>query len=113
MAVRLRLTRTGKKKQPSYRVVAADSRAPRDGKFIDIVGTYNPRLEPSQILINNAKAVHWLRQGALPSERVKKLLEISGAWAAFEDGTTVEALEAEADAAKAAAAEAAAVEVSA
>ena len=113
MAVRLRLTRTGKKKQASYRVVAADSRAPRDGKFIDIVGTYNPRLEPSEILINNAKAVHWLREGALPSERVKKLLEISGAWAAFKDGTTVEALEAEAAAAKAAAVEAAAVEVSA
>ncbi len=113
MAVRLRLTRTGKKKQPSYRIVAADSRAPRDGKFIDILGTYNPRLEPSEILINNAKAVHWLRQGALPSERVKKLLEISGAWAAFKDGTTVEALEAEAAAAKAAAVEAAAVEVSA
>ncbi len=102
MAVRLRLARTGKKKQPSYRVVATDARSPRDGRFIEIVGTYNPRLEPSEIKIDNAKAVHWLRQGAKPSERVKKLFEISGAWAAFEDGTTVEVLEAEAAAQKAA-----------
>ncbi len=88
--------RVGKKKQPSYRVVAADARSPRDGRFIEIVGTYNPRTEPSEIKIDNAKAVHWLRHGALPSERVKKLLEVSGAWGAFEDGTTVEQLEAKA-----------------
>ena len=96
MAVRLRLMRMGKKKQPVYRVVAADSRSPRDGRFIQIVGTYNPRTEPSLISIDNAKAVHWLREGALPSERVKKLLEVSGAWAAFENGTSVEDLEAQA-----------------
>ncbi len=104
MAVRLRLMRVGKKKQPSYRVVAADARSPRDGRFIEIVGTYNPRTEPSEISIDNAKAVHWLRQGAQPSERVQKLLEVSGAWSAFKDGTTVEELEAAA--AKAAEAEA-------
>ena len=86
--------RVGKKKQPSYRVVAADSRSPRDGRFIEIVGTYNPRSEPSEIKIDNAKAVGWLREGAQPSERVQKLLEVSGAWSAFKDGTTVEALEA-------------------
>ena len=104
MAVRLRLMRVGKKKQPSYRVVAADARSPRDGRFIEIVGTYNPRSEPSEISIDNAKAVHWLNHGAQPSDRVKKLLEVSGAWAAFEAGTSVEELEAQA--AKAAEAEA-------
>ena len=104
MAVRLRLMRVGKKKQPSYRVVAADARSPRDGRFIEILGTYNPRSEPSEITIDNAKAVHWLKHGAQPSERVKKLLEVSGAWAAFNDGTTVEELQAAA--AKAAEAEA-------
>jgi len=96
--------RVGKKKQPSYRVVAADARSPRDGRFIEIVGTYNPRSEPSEISIDNAKAVHWLNHGAQPSERVKKLLEVSGAWSAFEAGTSVEELEAVA--AKAAEAEA-------
>ena len=107
MAVRLRLMRMGKKKQPTYRVVAADQRSPRDGRFIEIVGTYNPRREPSEIKIDNAKAVGWLRQGAQPSERVRKLLQISGAWDAYTSGTTVEELEA---AAAAAAAEAAAAE---
>lgn len=101
MAVRLRLMRVGKKKQPSYRVVAADARSPRDGRFIEIVGTYSPRSEPSEIKIDNAKAVHWLRHGAQPSERVKKLLEVSGAWSAFQAGTTVEELEAQAAAAEA------------
>lgn len=96
MAVRLRLMRMGKKKQPTYRVVAADARAPRDGRFIEIVGTYNPRTEPSQIKIDNAKAVRWLREGAQPSERVRKLLDVSGAWDAFQSGTSVEDLEAKA-----------------
>lgn len=84
MAVRLRLTRVGKKKQPSYRIVAADSRSPRDGRYLEIVGTYDPRREPSAVTVDNDKAVQWLRNGALPSERVRKLLEISGAWEAFE-----------------------------
>ncbi len=99
----------GKKKQPTYRVVAADARSPRDGRFIEIVGTYNPRSEPSVIKIDNAKAVHWLNHGAQPSERVKKLLTVSGAWSAFEAGTTVEELEAQAKAAAEAAAAAAEV----
>ena len=106
VAVRLRLMRMGKKKQPTYRVVAADARSPRDGRFIEIVGTYNPRSEPSEIKIDNAKAVHWLNHGAQPSERVKKILTVSGAWEAFEAGTSVEELkakaQAEADAAAAA-----------
>ena len=83
MAVKLRLMRMGKTKQPTYRVVAADSRSPRDGRFIEIVGTYEPRQEPSRIVIDNAKAVDWLRKGAKPTERVQKILEQSGAWAEF------------------------------
>lgn len=84
MAVRLRLMRTGKKKQPTYRIVAADARSPRDGRFIEIVGTYDPRREPSAITVDNDKAIDWLNKGAQPSERVKKLLEISGAWDQFQ-----------------------------
>ena len=83
MAVKLRLMRMGKKKQPTYRVVAADSRSPRNGRFIEIVGTYQPRQDPSVIQIDNEKAVHWLRHGAQPTERVEKLLKISGAWEEF------------------------------
>ncbi|MCB9382174.1 MAG: 30S ribosomal protein S16 [Acidimicrobiaceae bacterium] len=83
MAVKLRLTRVGKTKQPQYRIVAADSRSPRDGRFIQIVGTYNPRTEPSTVTVDNAKAVKWLMDGAQPTERVKKLLEVSGAWEEF------------------------------
>ena len=75
--------RMGKKKQPTYRVVAADSRKARNGRFIEIVGTYNPRQEPSLIEIDNERALHWLRHGAQPSERVQKLLVISGAWEEF------------------------------
>ena len=83
MAVRLRLMRMGKKKQPTYRVVAADSRSPRNGRFIEIIGTYQPRLDPSVVKIDNDRAIHWLEHGAQPSEAVEKLLKISGAWAEF------------------------------
>jgi small subunit ribosomal protein S16 len=83
VAVKLRLMRMGKKKQPTYRVVAADSRSPRDGRFIEIVGVYDPRPDPSAIRIDNDKAVDWLRKGAQPTESVRKLLEISGAWETF------------------------------
>ena len=83
MAVKLRLMRMGKKKQPTYRVVAADSRSPRDGRFIEIVGTYDPRAEPSVVQIDNTKAVKWLSDGARPTETVEKLLKISGAWDEF------------------------------
>jgi small subunit ribosomal protein S16 len=75
--------RMGKKKQPTYRVVAADSRSPRNGRFIEIIGTYQPRLDPSVIKIDNERAVHWLQNGAQPSETVEKLLKISGAWADY------------------------------
>ena len=83
MAVKLRLTRIGKTKQPHYRVIASDSRSARDGRFLEIIGQYNPRLEPSGLNIDNDKAVQWLMKGAQPTERVKKLLEISGAWEQF------------------------------
>ena len=83
MAVKLRLMRVGKKKQPTYRVVAADSRSPRNGRFIEIVGTYQPRLEPSGVVIDNDKALKWLRNGAQPTDTVERLLKISGAWDDF------------------------------
>jgi small subunit ribosomal protein S16 len=83
MPVKIRLTRTGKKKQPSYRVVVMDSRKPRDGKYIEQIGRYDARQEPSLIEINNERALAWLHQGAQPTERAQKLLEISGAWAQF------------------------------
>ncbi|MDQ1393993.1 MAG: small subunit ribosomal protein [Acidimicrobiaceae bacterium] len=79
MAVKLRLMRMGKKKQPTYRIVAADSRSPRDGRFIEILGTYQPRADPSVILIDAEKAAKWLADGAQPTERVAKLLKESGA----------------------------------
>ena len=80
--------RMGKKKQPTYRVVAADSRSPRDGRFIEIVGTYEPRAEPSVVKIDNDKALKWLAQGAKPTETVQKLLVISGAWEAHRSAAT-------------------------
>ncbi len=83
MAVRLRLTRKGKKKQPTYRVVAAESRFSRDGRFIEIIGFYDPAPDPSEVRIDNEKALKWLKSGAQPSERVQKLLEVSGAWEEF------------------------------
>ena len=83
MSVKLRLTRIGKTKQPQYRIVASDSRSARDGRFIEILGHYNPRQKPSSLTVNNEKAVKWLMDGAQPTERVKKLLEISGAWGEF------------------------------
>lgn len=83
MAVKIRLTRLGKKKQPTYRVVVMDSRKPRDGKYIEQLGIYDPRQEPSLIEIDNERALHWLNTGAQPTERAQKLLEISGAWTQF------------------------------
>ena len=83
MAVKLRLMRMGKKKQPTYRVVAADSRSPRNGRFIEIVGTYQPRQDPSVVNIDNEKALKWLRNGAQPTDTVERLLKISGAWDEF------------------------------
>ncbi|MGH9124071.1 MAG: 30S ribosomal protein S16 [Acidimicrobiales bacterium] len=79
MAVKLRLMRMGKKKQPTYRIVAADSRSPRDGRFIEILGTYQPRAEPSVIALDAEKAARWIADGAQPTERVAKLLRQAAA----------------------------------
>lgn len=78
MAVKIRLTRLGDKKAPFYRVIVADSRAPRDGKFIDIIGTYNPLANPAEIKIDADKANKWLKDGAQPTETAKQLLVKSG-----------------------------------
>lgn len=82
MAVKIRLTRIGKKRQPSYRVVVTDARNPRDSAYIEQIGRYDPRQEPSVVEIDNERASYWIGQGAQPSSQVKKLLEISGALAA-------------------------------
>ena len=83
MAVRIRLMRMGKKKTPSYRVVVTDGRKPRDGRYIEQIGRYDPLAEPSLIEIENDRAVDWLVKGAQPSDRVRKLMEISGAWTRY------------------------------
>ena len=87
MAVKIRLMRVGKKKQPSYRVVVADARSPRDGRFIEIIGQYAPRQEPSLVTIDSDRALHWLRNGAQPTEEASKLLEITGVWEAYRQAT--------------------------
>jgi small subunit ribosomal protein S16 len=79
MAVRMRLMRMGKKKQPMYRVVVIDGRAPRDGRYIEQIGRYEPLHDPSIVEIDNERAIDWLSKGASPSETVEKLLNISGA----------------------------------
>ena len=78
MSVKIRLRRTGAKKAPTYRVIVADSRSPRDGRFIEEIGHYNPRTEPVEIVINEEKAKVWLKNGAQPTETVKSLLKKSG-----------------------------------
>lgn len=83
MAVKMRLMRMGKKRSPSYRVVVVDGRAPRDSKYIDLIGTYDPTVEPSRIEIDSEKAVDWLRKGVQPTDPVRKLLEITGTMALF------------------------------
>lgn len=78
MAVRIRLTRKGRKKLPSYRIVVADSRFPRDGRFIEELGYYDPKTEPSTVVVNVDKARGWLAEGAQPSNTVKNLFKIAG-----------------------------------
>ena len=84
VAVKIRLMRVGKKKQPTYRVVVADGRSPRDGRFIEIIGQYAPRQEPSFCQIDADSALAWLRKGAQPTEQVQKLLTAQGVWAQYE-----------------------------
>lgn len=85
MAVKLRLKRMGAKKRPFYRIVAADSRSPRDGRFIETVGTYNPIVEPAEIKIDEEKAIKWLNDGALPTDTVRNLLSKAGIMKKFHD----------------------------
>lgn len=84
MAVKIRLMRMGKTKQPVYRVVVMDSRRPRDGRYIEQVGRYDPRQEPSLVEIDTDKALDWLQKGAQPTDSVRKLLVISGAMSRFD-----------------------------
>lgn len=79
MAVKIRLTRLGDKKSPFYRVIVADSRSPRDGRFIDLLGTYNPLTNPAEIKIDNDKARQWIKNGAQPTDTAKDILVKSGA----------------------------------
>ena len=78
MAVKMRLTRIGAKKAPFYRIIVADSRSPRDGRFIDEVGTYNPLTNPAEVKIDAEKAKTWIKNGAQPTETVKSLLKKNG-----------------------------------
>ena len=81
--VRIRLQRVGAKKQPSYRIVAIDSRSPRSGRAIEILGSYNPRTEPETVSIKGERALYWLNSGAQPSKATKRILEKEGVWAQF------------------------------
>ena len=88
MSVRIRLTRIGKRKEPHYRVVVADQRSPRDGKFIEIIGKYKPLDDPSVIDIDEDRALAWLRKGAQPSESVATLFRKVGVWERFQSERT-------------------------
>ena len=83
MAVRIRLRRIGKKKQPQYRLIVADSASPRDGRFIELIGRYNPRVDPPLISVDEERALSWLRQGAQPSDTAKSMLVKTGIWEKF------------------------------
>jgi len=83
VAVKIRLRRIGAKKQPAYRIVIADARSPRDGRFIEIIGHYNPLTEPSDVVINNERALYWLRNGAQPTGVVQRMLVKTGVWSEF------------------------------
>jgi len=85
MAVKLRLKRMGKKKSPFYRVVAADSRSPRDGAFIEVVGTYNPVMNPAEVKIDEELAMKWLKNGAQPTDTVRNLLKQTGVLKKFHE----------------------------
>ncbi len=85
MAVKIRLTRTGRKKLPSYRVVVADSQMPRDGRYIAMVGSYDPKASPARFTVEEKTVLSWLHKGALPSETVLSLLKKSGLWKKFQE----------------------------
>ena len=103
--VRIRLRRTGQKGQPSYRLVIADKESPRDGRFLEIVGFYNPRTDPATLNIKEDRIYEWMSKGALPTESVAQLFKTAGTdgrWERFKAGESVETLLAEAEAARAA-----------
>jgi small subunit ribosomal protein S16 len=103
--VRIRLRRVGLKKQPSYRIVVADKESPRDGRYIEIIGNFNPRTEPETVEFDEARALYWLSNGAQPSAAVARLFKNAGTLdrlARLHKGETIEALAAEAEAARAA-----------
>jgi small subunit ribosomal protein S16 len=85
MAVKIRLRRMGSKRNPFYRVVVADSRSPRDGRFIDQIGTYNPVAEPAQVNLDETKALDWMTKGAKPSDTVRNLFSEQGIMKKFHD----------------------------
>ena len=85
MAVKLRLKRMGAKQRPFYRIIAADSRSPRDGRFIETVGTYNPILKENNVTVDEEKAMKWLNNGGQPTETVKTILSDAGIWAKFKN----------------------------
>ena len=85
MAVKMRLKRMGAKKAPFYRVVVADSRSPRDGKFIELIGTYNPLVTPAEVNLNEELALEWLAKGAIPTDTVKNILSKAGIMKKFHE----------------------------
>ena len=89
MAVKLRLKRMGAKQKPFYRIVAADSRFPRDGRFLEVVGTYNPITNPAETKIDEEKAMYWLKNGAIPTETVRNILSKEGIMKKFADSKKV------------------------
>ena len=102
--VRLRLRRNGLKGQPTYRIVAADSESPRDGRFLEILGFYNPRTQPATISLKEDRVFHWMKNGALPTESVGQVFKAAGTldrWERFKKGESVETLVKEAEAAEA------------
>jgi small subunit ribosomal protein S16 len=104
--VKIRLRRTGKKNQPSYRIVVADARSPRDGRFIDNIGYYNPLTDPETVVFDKARALYWVANGAQPTEAVERMLRKAGIFEAlprYHAGEDPEAIFAEAEAEPAAA----------
>jgi small subunit ribosomal protein S16 len=102
--VRIRLRRIGLKGQPSYRIVAADKESPRDGRFLEILGFYNPRTEPATVTVKEERVFHWMKNGALPTESVEQVFKTSGTldrWERFKKGEDVETLVKEATEAEA------------
>ena len=98
--VRIRLRRIGLKGQPSYRIVAADKESPRDGRFLEILGFYNPRTEPTTLTVKEDRVFHWMKNGALPTESVGQVFKAAGTterWERFKKGEAIETLVKEAE----------------